>query len=213
MEKKEGRNRARKWIFTIQGEYPQDVVTQFFRERGEQFAYVKYASETGETGNNHIQGYIEFHNKLSLTGVVKFFNDEKKGGDKMLKHPHVEIAWNATKAQEYVGNKDFIHEDGSRKGGIVNWVKERGTYTQDKGEARRQGRSWNDTLLEMKRLIDENCTIYDLYQLYFIQMMYCGKAMKEYAALVKDRQWEVAVERATCGNTELATTDEIRSYL
>lgn len=182
MKEKEGSSqRARKWVMTMQGSYHKAEIVAWASEKSG-MTYLKIAQEIGEGGQPHLQGYFEVPNKVSLAGVKKLW--QKPG----FVPPHFEIAWHPVEAQSYIGNLEFVHANGEKKTGEVQWVLEFGCYSPDKGEARRQGKSWNDSLLEVKKMIDEGKSLYSLYQSHFIQMVYCGKAIASYKELVEIRK-------------------------
>jgi len=166
----------------MQGVFQRAGIEEFIHNRLMSVTYLKIAQEEGETGNPHLQGYFELSTKVSLKGARELW---VHGG---FPPPHLEIAWDTIKAQAYVGNLKFEHADGHKKTGKVLWEWEYGSFVPDKGEARRQGKSWNDSLLEMKMFIDGGASLYTLYQHYFIQMIYCGKAVAAYSELVGFRR-------------------------
>jgi hypothetical protein len=182
MNRNEESRRARKWIMTMQGMYAQFDIRAFVEAKEPEFDYIKIAQEIGEGGQPHLQGYFEVANKISLKGARKLWDF---GG---FVPSHLEIAWDPNKAQAYIGNLGFVHAAGEKKGGKVLWIFESGTFVPDKGEAKRQGRPWNDSLLEIKALVDGGASLYTLYQGYFLQMIYCGKAIAEYKGLVDFRK-------------------------
>jgi hypothetical protein len=211
--------RARKWIFTIQGNYSQNEVFDTLKNI-EEIQYVKVALEQGKTGNFHLQGYMELSNKKSLIGCRKLFKEnpltERVSDDlntKNWENPHLEIAWNPMKAQEYIGNVDFKHEDGQEKGGAVFWVFEVGEFVPDRGEARRQGKSWNDSLLEIKVKIDAGASLRELYDEYFIQMIYCGRAVREYMNLCGEETWKKIFEEKFLHNPTKEQMDGLQAEI
>lgn len=167
----QGSARYRKWIFTVIE--PAYVVPegQIKSRSFDEIDYIKIAQEAGEEGKRHLQGYVEFSNKLSLIGVQKRLDFGKC---------HCEPAFNSEKAQAYIGNLDFVHEDGRVKGGEVFWIFEKGTFVPDDGAGQRKGLSWNQTLLKMREEVDNGETIGGLWEKYFIHMVYTHKAFASY---------------------------------
>jgi hypothetical protein len=64
--KKPGEMRSRNWIFVINN-YDEDELD--FHEKWNGVKYLAWQREIGESGNNHIQGYVCFNNAISLTGA------------------------------------------------------------------------------------------------------------------------------------------------
>jgi hypothetical protein len=166
--------KGRKWIFTSQREKIEDE--KLVREKIEQIDgknYCKVAMEGGETGNMHLQGYIELLTPTTFGGVKKRFSD-------WWRNPHIEFAFSPSQAAAYVGNKDFVREDGKAKQGEVFWCFEIGKSTNTGGAEKRKGTDWNQSLLMMKEEIDAGATEFDLWQNHFLQMIYVGGAMRNY---------------------------------
>lgn len=187
MAAERGGERFRKWIFTAQGEFKQKYVETFFDGLVQDVVYVKVAQEKGEGGRLHLQGYVETSTKVSLKGIMKYL--------KPLNSPHIEPAFKPEDARDYIGNLDFVHKDGKVKGGEVLWLHEHGAFDTASGESKLKGNAWNESLFKMKAVIDNGGTLYDLYQGYFIQMVHCGKAFKDYLAVLEQRKQEEYIKK------------------
>jgi hypothetical protein len=173
-KKTQGEEKGRKWIFTSQREsieIEDFVLTEIGKIDGK--GYCKVAMERGETGNLHLQGYIEFETPTTFGGVKKRFSD-------WWKNPHIEFAYSPSQAAAYVGNKDFVREDGKAKQGEVFWCFEVGKSTNTGGAEKRKGSDWNQALLAMKAEIDAGATEHDLWENHFLHMVYVGGAMTKY---------------------------------
>jgi hypothetical protein len=173
-KKTQGEEKGRKWIFTSQREIIEDEKS--VREKIEQIDgknYCKVALEKGEKGNIHLQGYIEFLTPTTFGGVKKKFSD-------WWRNPHIEFAFSPSQAASYVGNKEFVREDGKEKQGEVFWCFETGKSSNTGGAEKRKGSDWNSALLAMKVEIDAGATEFDLWQNHFLQMVYVGSAMQKY---------------------------------
>jgi hypothetical protein len=173
-KKTQGEEKGRKWIFTSQREnieIEDFVRTEIGKIDGK--GYCKVAMERGETGNLHLQGYIELLTPTTFGGVKKKFSD-------WWRNPHIEFAFSPSQAAAYVGNPDFVREDGKAKQGEIFWCFEIGKSTNTGGAEKRKGSDWNSALLAMKAEIDAGATEFDLWQNYFLQMIYVGSAMQNY---------------------------------
>jgi hypothetical protein len=173
-KKEQGEEKGRKWIFTSQRENIEEK--DFVRVEIEKIdgkGYCKVAMEKGETGNLHLQGYIEFTVPTTFGGVKKKFSD-------WWRNPHIEFAFSPSQAAAYIGNKDFVRENGHEKKGEIFWCLEIGKSTNTGGAEKRKGADWNQTLLAMKTEIDAGATEFDLWQNHFLQMIYVGSAMRNY---------------------------------
>lgn len=173
-KKEQSAEKGRKWIFTSQRsgiEEEKNVSTEIEKIAGK--TYCKIAMERGETGNYHLQGYIEFGAPTTFGGVQKKFSD-------WWRNPHIEFAYSPSQAQAYVGGKEFVGENGDAKKGEIFWCIETGKSTNTGGAEKRKGADWNQSLLQMKAEIDAGATEYDLWQNHFLQMIYVGGAMQKY---------------------------------
>jgi len=198
----EMKEKGRKWIFTSQQPGTLDIEKHIIEghfhamiEKAENRpTYLKMALERGESvtgkeGNLHIQGYLELYSPTTFAGVQKFLAED------FLRKPHIEFAYAPGRAAAYIGNSDFVDENGEKKGGQIFWVLEYGKSTNRQGCEKRRGADWNDGLLQMKAMLDAGETLADLWQKHFLQMIYVGAAIKAYIEIKREQDWEK-------GNTE-----------
>lgn len=194
-QESERKEKGRKWIFTSQQAQliEKHIIEENFRaliEKAENRpTYLKIALEqgengTGKDGNIHLQGYIELFSPTTFAGIQKFLAAD------FLRKPHIEFAYSPGRAASYVGNPDFVNEEGSQKKGTIFWLLEYGKSTNKQGVENRKGADWNDGLLQMKAAIDAGATLADLWQSHFLQMVYVSTAIRGYIESKREREWE-----------------------
>ncbi len=205
--------KGRKWCFTafshnekeLHETLSKDIVEAHFTGKLEDksISYYKVALERGSSGKLHLQGYLELTAPSTVGGC------QKANGDKTS---HCELAWKPEEAISYIGNLDFTHSNGEGKGGDVIWLVEGGKHKKSQEEQKQGKGGWNETLLKMKAVIDGGGGMYDLWQEYFIQMIYCNKAMSEYQLSKKARETGEAVDaRKASGMTLFDRMAEARA--
>lgn len=160
-------SRGRAWCFTVNNPDETDILLPQSWDP-EEYKYLVYQLETGESGTPHLQGYIAFKEAKRFSEFRKWFIGEKA---------HIAVAKGTAKQ-----NKKYCTKEEGRQQGPWEY-----------GEMPEPGK--RSDLLACKEMLDSGASLKELSEAYFSQFMRYSRGFKEYQLLhAEPRDWEMEIE-------------------
>lgn len=101
-------SRAKNWCFTLNNYTDADIARlAALGVGGDPVAYVIFGKEIGQSGTPHLQGFVQFENRLRINGVKEYVGDRA----------HVEAARDIQASIAYCKKEGFFTEVGELAGG------------------------------------------------------------------------------------------------
>lgn len=154
--------RSRTWVFTDNN--PPGLL-DWTKFQGAGATYLLYQEEVGDNGTHHLQGMVEFANKVRMTTVKNLFDTD----------PHLEVCHNKSASQAYC-----------KKPGGVGGPYEFGELSGSQGA--------RTDLMSCKLAIDQGARVADLWESHHATMVRYHKAYHIYHNLkATSRDWPMEI--------------------
>lgn len=177
MSKKD--DRSKNWIFTLNGITEWNTVEGILKAASEKCLYICGQGETGESGNKHIQGYLQLRNRQRLAWLRKNISDTA----------HWEI-----RRGSHEEAKAYATKEESRSCGPYEF----GTECAGPGA--------RTDILSLKRTIDEGKSMLEISDLHFEEFLKYSRGITTYRLLRQPkRDWQMDV-RVLWGKTGTGKT-------